>query len=662
MGASGLLSPGDYTVFTGVEMPDPITFVVSPQWLDRPQLYPRQATVLKLIFLRTDLLTDYDHGVIDEWEESFRRTGNRGIVPGVRERADLLRSMGYSYFREVLLVLGRRAGKGYLSALAMAYVLWHFMSKGDPQNFYGVDKDKQLALFVYAGKKDQAKANLWKDLVNVILSGPCFEPYVSRPLGESLSVLAPNDILRTRQQARRGVSTTLDQASFIIQPKEATVMSGRGPASFCLAFDEMAHMVTAGGASRSAEEVWDAATPSLDQFKKDAFIVQPSSPWQMIGQFFKNWEHCLSMLPDGTPEYPNIFMLQLESWDIYLDYQVAQHLPLFPRGFTGDLGEYERAPYPGLAPLKVAIQEYDDEMMKLEAANPDTFKVERRSHWQSVVDAYLDPRKIEAMFRPELTMKTEGLLSIFYKGHADPSITNANYGVVIGHPETGQDGLTRVVIDHVHHWRPSDFPDNTINYLDVEEHLWRLIRDFKCDEFTFDQFNSQHGIQWLNQKIREARIPKRMTVFERTATAPHNWERAEAFKVALNQGWISCPPYEQLELELKFLQLKATATTNRVEKQDTGPVTTKDVADALMEVVWTLLGDQVRSYTHGALADFQLQAGAPGGFDPHSREVSFTDNQVLNQLGGTTQRQRNAMMRGGAANPARNAFRRSRRY
>lgn len=655
-----ILLPTDFAAWGGVEIPDPITFAVGSAWLGRPQLYPRQATVLKLVFLRTDLLTDYDHQVIDGWEESFRKTGNRGIVPGVRERADLLRAQGYKHFREVLLVLGRRAGKGYLCALFMAYVLWQYMALGDPQGYYGIDRDKQLAAFLYAGKKQQARVNLWQDLVHVIQGSECFQPYVSRPQGESLTVYAPYDFVRMNKLARRGFTTTMDQATFLIEPKEATMMSGRGPASFMQGYDEMAHMVTAGGASRSAEEVWNAAIPSLDQFKKDAFIVEPSSPWQMIGQFYQNWVNSLAIGEDGLPLYANIFMLQLESWDIYQDWEMAHVLPLLPHDFEGDLKEYVEAPHPKLMKLQGAVQTYDPEMEKQELANPETFAVERRSHWQAVVDAYLDPKKIENMFKDGLTQKTTGVLSLFYKGHADPSTVNANYGVVIGHPEV-REGITYCVFDVIHHWRPGDFPDHTINYLEVNDRLWDWIRDFKTDEFTFDQFNSQNTIQWLNDQVRKARIPKRVSIYEKTATAQHNWERAENFKIALNQGWIESPPYEQLELELRFLQRKDTATTHRVDKQDTGPVTTKDVADAAMEVVWTILGDQVHSYTHGALSEFQMRAGLPGGIDPHARETSsFADNQTFNQLGALSARQRAGVMRGGGLNPSRNANRRRR--
>lgn len=647
-------SPVDHHLFTGEQIPDPITFVLSDRWLGRPNLYPRQATLLKIIFLRDDLFTEYDHDVIDEWETSFRSSGDNGITPGIRDRIRLLKSLGYPYFREVLLVLGRRAGKGYVSALAMAYVLWHFLSLGDPQEHYGVDRDKQLACFIYAGKKEQARENLWKDLVNVIQGSNCFTKYISRSLGETLTVYAPHDLVRMRKLRAKGIITERDMATFLIQPKEATLMSGRGPTSFMQGYDEMAHVV-ASGANRSAEDIYGAATPALDQFKKHAFIIEPSSPWQQIGQFYSNWERSLAIDEEtGQPEHPEMMMLQLCSWEMYYDWEDAHMLPLFPDDYLGDLGEYEDQPFPQLRPLKQAIQEYDDGMRKLEKANPETFKVERRSKWQATIDAYLNPERIQAMFgewRGEtLTMTTNGVLSIFYKGHADPSLANANFGIAIAHPEEDENGIKHCVFDYIHHWQPSDFPGGIIDYPEIDDRLWGLIKGFTPDEFTFDQWNSANSIARLNTKVREAKFPKRVQIFEKTATNAHNWERAENFKIALNQGWIHAPYYEQAELELKFLQLK----NGKVVKQDAGPIQTKDVADCLMECVWTILGEQVSAWKHDALTKLPLRASVAGGFDPYQRE-NPEEASIMQQLSGG-RGPRDFVRGGGGRSAARNPF------
>lgn len=588
--------------YVGLEVPDPITFCVGEEWLNRPNMYPRQATLMKVAFLREDLFTDYDYQVVEEWAHSFRTTGYNGIQPDVLRRMEILRDQGFKWFREILLVMGRRAGKGHLSALAMAYVLWNYMAKGDPQDFYGVDRSKRLTALIFAGKREQAKANLWKDLVNVVTDAPCFAPYVSQFHAERLSIYAPADFVKIRRQQERGIESDLDQATFEILPKESTLMAGRGPASFVQGYDEMAHVV-ASGANRSAEEVYAAATPSLDQFGKDGFIVEPSSPWQMMGQFYENYTQSLQQDMDGTPLYPEKLMVQLASWDIYKDWERAHFIPLTSRSSET------------FRPLRGAIQTYDDQMKKLKMANPETFAVERESKFATAIDAYLNADKVEAIFNDwngrTLQMQEKGLLIQTYKAHGDPSKSNANFGIAIAHPEV-VDGVTHCVFDLIHHFDPQDFPDHNIDYEFVESWIWEKIKAFMPDEWTFDQWNSASMIQRLQKKVRDANFPKRVNVYEETATMTHNWKRAENAKTAINMGWVHAPYYEQAELELKFLQEK----NGKVEKPSMGPIQTKDVADCVFECIYTIVGEQVNAFMMNDMSSMRVGGGLQGGMNP----------------------------------------------
>lgn len=649
--------PTDLSPFIGLKVPDPITFVLGSQWLCQRRLYPRQATLLKIIFLRDDLFTDYDNKVIDEWEHSFEATGNNGISPGIRERIKINKAKGRKWFREVLLVIGRRGGKGHVSGLAMSYILWNYMAKGDPQEAYGIAPTKKMEILIYAGKKEQARKNLWGDLVASIIDGPCFGPYTSRPLGESLSIFAPADKIKMADRAKRGQEIGFDQATFQIYPKEATLMSGRGGASFIIGFDEMAHVV-ATGANRSAEEIYGASTPSLDQFKPDDFIIEPSSPYQMTGQFYANYEMANLLDPDDrTPVYPSMFQIQLTSWDIYKDWEIAHEIDAFPLDFRGDLDEYLDSPIPKFPRLDRAFSEYDEDMKKLQNSNPETFAVERLSHWAATQDAYLNQDKIAAMWQPNLKNERTGVLNRFYKGHADPSSSNANFGMAIAHtePHPTMPDLKICVFDHITHWDPADFADHTIDYIKVVDQIWDLIKGFPINEFTTDQFYSGAIRSMLLDKVRTEGQGLHVTPFigEVTATASLNWKKAENFKTSLNQGWIYAPYNEQADLELKFLQLTETKTTMRVDKQETGPVTTKDVADAMFECVWALLGSQVEAMQKGLMQN-PIMGGLQGGITPFG-QVSESDAKLFEMLGGrgSAGRYRGQNGFGGSVDPAR---------
>jgi hypothetical protein len=608
-------------MFTGPQVPDPITFMIGEQWLDRGNLYPRQVTLLKLFFLRTDLFTDYDREVLAEWTQSFAETHDNGVQTDVLRRVEMLRADGYKWFREILLVMGRRAGKGHISALAFAYVLWNYLAKGDPQDFYGVDRDKQLACFIFAGKKDQAKVNLFADVYNVIMGGPCFADYINNALGESLTIFAPHDFVRMWKRQGRGIDSSKDIATFLIQPKESTLMAGRGPASFMQGYDEMAHVVAA-GSNRAAEDVYGAATPALDQFGKDAFIIAPSSPWQKTGQFFTNYEQALQLDEEtGDPVYPERLMIQLTSWDIYKDWERAHEIDLFPPDFRGDLDEYVDAPLPRLRPLKGAIQAYDSAMQRLERANPETFAVERLSHFATVMDAYLKEAKVEQIFQPWLgrledngppflQMQESGLLIRTYKGHADPSKSNCNFGLAVAHSEVDENGVLHCVFDFLHHWEPQNWDDGIVDYDEIGDFLIdKIAHKFYPDELTFDQFNSVATIQKINKRILAEPGPKRVTAYEKTATKELNWSRAEVFKTAVNMGLVHAPYYELAELELKFLQDKGNKV---VDHPTSGPVQSKDVADCMFECVHHFLGKQIHLMLE-ELGKQRIQGGMQGG-------------------------------------------------
>jgi len=647
---SGILPHEIHKTGLGFPVPDIITFTVGPQYLNRNNLYPRQATLLKIIFLEFDLLTEYDYNVIEEWTENYRRTGYNGIVPDILERMKILKDQDYNWFREVLLVLGRRAGKGHISGIAMAYILWCYLAKGDPQDTYGIDRDKKLSAMVFAGKREQAKATVWRDLVNFVIGAPCFQPYIHMPvLGEKLSIYSPRDKRRKAALEKAGISSALDLATFEIVPKESTLMAGRGPTSFMQAYDEMAHVVNS-GANRSAEEVYQAATPSLDQFGKDAFIIEPSSPWQMMGQFYENYQQAIELDEiTGEPVYPEKMVIQLASWDIYEDWERAYMLDLFPPDYAGKKNEYWTdpeqepdgiakvvAPYPRFKRLRGAIQTYDHQMERLKKANPDTFKVERESRFATALDAYLNEQKVMEIFEPwkdrpevygppELRMQAGGLLTIAYKGHADPSKVNDKFGIAVAHAEFEPNGRAHCVFDLLHHFDPADFPDGIIDYEVVDDWIWdEIIMKYYPEEFTFDQYNSTSSIQKLQKRIRNRRsMPKTVQVFEKTTTRQYDWAVKENSKAAINLGLVHAPYYERAELELRFLQL----VNNRVDHPSSGPVQSKDVADAMTECIHVLIGEQVNNFVHGDLT-MNPRGAVQGGVDPFGSTMRPGDDEA----------------------------------
>lgn len=647
-------------------VPDPIDFIVSPNYLDRPNLYPRQATFIKVVFLCYDLFTDYDFEVIAEWEESFKQTGYEGCSPQLLDRlhtnatcpcghykwfhanhqgqcedCDCTDYRGRPWFREVLSVIGRRGSKNYIGALCLAYILWTFMHLPDgPQEYFGIDRDKTLQAIVFAGKKEQAQANQWRDMNDVVLGAPCFQPYIAKPLGESLTIRAPVDDLRYKKLLDAGINPASPPATFTIVPSASVLMAGRGPASWFEAFDEMAHIV-ASGSNRDAESIFTSATPSLDQFGVYGFIYEPSSPWQKIGQFYTNWQQAIEM-ENGKPVYPEKMMVQLPSWGLYLDWERADTLPMR----KGRPETFRK--------IKRPIQVYDDDMRKLERANPETFAVERRSRWAETINAYLNTTKVEAAFDNDLTVKYQGALGTAYIAHGDPANTNCRFGWALGHRVWDEERkLYRVVFDQIRCWEPGDFEDFLIDYDVVMGDIEQDVFNFVPEEVSFDQFNVPSTVGRLRKSVSRKRLPRNVRVYEKTANRSLNWQRFEFFKAALNMDLIDIPlnkpdgevnyASEQLELELRFLEDKG----GEVRPPTSGPVQTKDIADCVVQVTYALLGEQMAS----VLGQLLMEAGVSGSTSTYSGPPRSDDNnEVVKRLAAVNTRYRKAQQ---PASPSR---------
>lgn len=544
---------------TRSEVPDIIEFVTGPQWMDKPNLYPRQATMLKIITLRDDLFTDYDRRVIEEWTTGFRLRegvvadedtstmryeGDWGIPPDIYERIAYLKEHNYRWFRTVLAVIGRRGGKGHLGALLTAYVLWNYLAEPDPRVAFGVDDQKRLSCQVFAGKKGQAQANQWGDIAKFLTSAPCFMPFISKSTSDMLSLYSKADMLRA---ATTQMDTTMDMAAFEVVPKEASTMAARGPASFAQLYDEGAHMV-ATGVSRSMAEVWESATPALDQFGEWAWIYSGSSPWAMDGKFYELVQDTLSVdIVTRAPIWPENLVIQLESWDPYKDWELTVNgdFVLCPeREVTLPDGSVVTKPPIYARPLRGALQEYDAKMQRLERANPDTFRVERRSKWAVAMNTYLPEQHVRRMFHPwngeVLQMQERGRNDIAYVMHGDPGQTGSNFGFAVGHsvPDPHGGPIPHVVFDWIKCWKPQDFPANEMDYIAIEAEIGEVMDRFLPVMVTFDQWQSISMIQRLS--VRSRQHYRVADVHERTATGPLNWTTAETFKVALSLDLVHC--------------------------------------------------------------------------------------------------------------------------
>jgi hypothetical protein len=626
-----------------------VEFSESSEFCGKP-LYPLQQVLLKLMFLEE----------MDGWEEdilSWWINGGRShefvLSPNIRERRDWLRDNKYDHFSEIDLVGGRRSSKGHITGLAGAYKLWKTRQIPDPAAFFGMDIDKEIEFSCIAASYAQAKTRQFADFYSAINRCKALEPFIAKRQEEAITVRADTDITLMNEMRRKGLKVAKDFAKFRVIPLAANADTLRGSASIMTVYDEMAFMMP-GESRSSASECYTAIQPSLAQFGKYAIVFCNSSPYTRIGQFYEEYELAMRPIDHADGWYPARFAVNYPSWALFdkwwLPTKRTYKMPAAPPSralmvspdWPDQLdGEIEESKLD-----EMGLSMRAEEKLK-EKANPDTYKVEYRGKWAEVLDAYLNPDMVDLAYsgrKPNgepCGATRQGTYLHTYMAHCDPSSTTAGFGFAMGHIEefedmTGMfpDGIARhVVFDIVKRWNPSDFPGGTINYIKVRQELTQYAQLFRPVAMTFDQYNSAGLMQELRAETRKLGIQD-MRISEVTATQKVNWNRWEAFKTALNLGLVHIPPNcvemtrhgefdhsEYSSQELKFLQEVQAGQTRRVEKQEIGPITTKDIADCIAEVTVKFLGSYIGSFNEGAFREIEAVYGSEGGYPVGGRQV-----------------------------------------
>lgn len=628
-----------------------IEFATSEKYCGQA-LYPRQQTLLRLIFLEVDQMTSYDRQVIDEWRNGFTDRIVCGVQPDIWHRVEYLKRRGYRRFPHIQAVLGRRASKGFIGALLGAEQIAYLIAMDNPQANFNIREGKSVFLNVGATSQTQAQRQLFADIREVVRDCAWLLPFVAENKDHQMRLRTPADLRRLARLQSQGHIVEGLIASLWAVPLSASSTVGRGATSYVNMYDEFAFHVQGTGSVKSGDEIYEDWQPSLGQFKKDALTYIPSSPFTKVGKFYELYNQGRVLLRSYEEEMgvvshdarseiaaarmiadldeveleadPTMLIVQGPSWMLYED---------FERG--GELTGFQ-AEFPPENDMR------DEEQQRRRRKNPEKFAVERLGQFAEVMGQYLDSAKVEAMFRPvewrdptlcahcdedglvsqgrlagqpcrhPLSPAPFGRFDHIYRIHVDPSSVDANFALAIGHaeaapPDANGQVWPHVIIDRLHVWQASDFPENPetgkceIDQTQVEREISELLYTFPSTSiFSSDQWNSVGFLQRLRKKYAP-----NIRVVEVTATEKVNWERAEKFKAAINLGWVHAyrdtffndGKESLLENECKFLSEK----NGKVYKQEFGPVQTKDLYDAVSTVVVDLLSEALERWDSGTL-------------------------------------------------------------
>ena len=179
-----------------------VDFATNPKFLGI-DLFPVQATILKVIAGEIDTLTDLDLEVIAGWEQGwelvedrgrYRWRGSEGTPPGLLGRLRACHEAGREGPEEVAAVIGRRGSKGLMGAIAYAYLLYRLLASDGVTADGPVRRGKAIAVLVMGAKLDQARLNAYGDLKDLIEHSPAFAPFLGKCTVTSTSLLLPSQL------------------------------------------------------------------------------------------------------------------------------------------------------------------------------------------------------------------------------------------------------------------------------------------------------------------------------------------------------------------------------------------------------------------------------------------------------------------------------------
>jgi hypothetical protein len=227
--------------------------------------------------------------------------------------------------RELLLAIGRRAGKTTLSGIFASYEVYRLLNLNHPQGYYGLPNGNRIQIISVATDKEQAGI-LFNEVTTHLSRCEYFKPYIANNTQSHIQFRTPNDIEKYGPTSRHenGKFTSFNgKATLRVTFKSCIAKGLRGSGNVVVIMDEMAHFKDTG--QSSAAEVYGAVTPSTAAFSPkdpndsqvpigpvDSRIICISSPLNKSGKFYELYHQAMSRA-EGSE---NMLAIQGPTWEV----------------------------------------------------------------------------------------------------------------------------------------------------------------------------------------------------------------------------------------------------------------------------------------------------------------------------------------------------------
>jgi hypothetical protein len=516
--------------------------------------YRAQEIILKFLYGGTkfneDLdITEDDLKIIESWE-----IPNTWLTHGENSKINILKKNKEqfkkdprnNFFRDIVLIIGRRAGKSFLSSLIAVYEAYKLISLKDPHAYYSDGKRKftgDIWIVNTAVTEKQAKTIIFSYIKDFIYKCPVFEGRIGHETDDMIYLLTDADIKNNEKIKKMGGKSK--QGSVVLACGNSNSPALRGHSTVACIYDEMAHYVDSSGKA-SAEEVYTAIEPSTSTFYKygDGRNIVISSPDLPSGFFYDHYQSAKTV--------NTMLLFQIPTWDANSDHTKESLKDKFDKNFDRAMAEY------GAHFRRSGGNVYIPHVMIDEA-------ITRRDSWYK--------QKV-------------GNSGIQYYLHIDPAKNSDRWAVMIGHMERRFDSENRIFLEHAVEDFSQTFKAESGKVLDPDE----IMDDFVIPLFTKFKIVSVTSDQMFSLEQQKKLKRKGIHFREMSYNGVMKNKIYETMKDFFITGRIDlCNDDQELQGELKNITQKQTAHGFKIENNpDDKDYPYDDLVDCLGGVIFSM--------------------------------------------------------------------------
>jgi len=541
-------------------------------------VFPYAKLILKLFYINTP--GNESIKITDEDLELIEKIDNYGQGnPWLLAKAKKVQSGEITKpFQYLVMALGRRSGKTFLSSAITAYEVYKLITMivcpkckdmkpvqsgelcpdcgskclNHPQGYLGVRGAEPLRIFIAATSLTQAKNTGLKMHKERAMESPLLEARYT-PEEETVFYRTEFDEQRYKRQKAMGMHNVQLKGSIEVAAIHSNSAALHGTATILAYFDEFALFNTDGkdNDTKLLEAILAQTTTYRALHPEAGRVMMTSMPNKKEGKFWTNFDQ------GRLPQADNFLVIQMPTWEWRND--------MTKEFLESDMIYEEDAE--GLSFDKLFGAQFVDE-------GADVYLPET-----AVEYAFANPENIAKKPGPENAM-------IKYYMHIDCAFKTCNYAYCIIHYEYRFNPKTNqyenfYIEDDSFFWTPSKrnpehFVDNetgkeyTIN--EILHYIADVARKFRVVSFSYDGMQSTESISFF----RRRGLPVRLLSFNGNK-AREIYDNLRT--IMLDGRVIACQNDLQLKVELQNLRVKRTARGPNIVANHAGVVKTKDVAD-----------------------------------------------------------------------------------